>query len=175
MRFKPVWVSSIKHLESFEESYQQTPLFRRVLGTYALPENFPYLQGIVGIPPRTPLVMFASGSLDISTDGLQFHSHPFRLPLNVIRNLSTDLEFQITADDIQSIETYEFASPALEYYNMQFVRVHTSHDNELSDILLYVGGTGPFMKKIRKQNEELLAAISETFPNAMKDPNLSLN
>ena len=72
--FEPVWISSIEHLRAFEKAYRDTPLVRRIIGAYVLPDGFPCMRGGLIIPHRIPVVMFSSGKLRIDRHVVEFET-----------------------------------------------------------------------------------------------------
>jgi hypothetical protein len=44
MEIQPIWLSSIKHLETFNESVSSTSMWRKLIGRYKLPKDFPKLK-----------------------------------------------------------------------------------------------------------------------------------
>ena len=159
--FDSIWVSSVEHLAAFQQAFERTSFFRRhLLGTYDLPDGFPYLRPFLS-HSRIPLIFFAHGCLCISPNGLVFRSTPFTLPLNVVRNIDKTLEFSIQSSEITAIEPYEFLSPVAHLFDMVFARVRTTNVNsQLSDILISVTTKLPKMKTLRAENQKLVNAIS---------------
>ena len=146
--FEPVWVSSLEHIETFEKAYLGTPFHWRILGAYSLPEGFPYVRGVFGFPWCIPLIMFASGRIQIQDQSITFESRQLKLPLNLVRNLSTGLNFVLEGGDILAIERHLGQSPVARVFDLPFIRVRTKKDAKLADFLL---GT-----KLRKRTEALL-------------------
>ncbi len=160
--FEPVWISSIEHLDAFERAYWKTPFLRRHAGVFDLPDGFPYLRGLCIW--RAPLVFYASGRLQIERNRIAFSTRPFRLPMNSLRNLRDDFEFALSGDEIESIKLFEFHSPVARYFNLVFVRIQTSLAAELADVLVCIGGAGPFMGRLRRRNQQFFDQISAAFP-----------
>jgi hypothetical protein len=111
--------------------------------------------------------MFSSGRLCIENQLLQYEPAAWHPVLCRLYHLKTDLRFVLTARDIDRIEKFEHSSPFWRYYNLPFIRVWTKKDNDLTDFLLCVGGSGPFMGKVRKRNAELCAKLRESFPTCL--------
>jgi hypothetical protein len=104
--------------------------------------------------------MISAGRLRLEDRTLSYEAAPWRLPFNRMHNLRFDWRFALTAPDITVIEDFEASSPVARYYNIPFVRVHTRRAGELADLLLCVGGLGPFMGRIRERNAELSAKLT---------------
>ena len=163
MIFEPVWVSSAEHLQTFERAYRECSYVRLFAGAWKLPEGFPYVRGWMGIPWRVPIVMFSSGQVRIEDRLLEFEAKPWRLPLNRLHHLRTDLRFTLTDEDITEVKAFEFASPIMRYYNLPFTRIRTTKGGELADFLLCVGGVGPLMGKVRAMNAEMSSRLRDAF------------
>lgn len=160
--FKPVWVSTVEHVNKLHELYANASSLSRLFGVYDLPEGFPYGHLYWGILPvfKAPLALIASGVVEIDGAELSFRSQPMPIFGSQIHNLRTDLAFHLQANELVSVERYTAASPALSYFNLPFTRVRSQQAGLLSDFLLCVGGTGPFMNKVRARSEEFAVALT---------------
>jgi len=168
MIFEPVWVSSVEHLRTFEKAFRETSYLRRILGAYLLPDCFPYTRGWLAVPWRIPVVMFSSGRLRIGEQLLVFEARAWHPPLNRLHHVRTDWSFTLTAQEITAVEPFEYASPVMRYYSLPFTRIRTKKSGDVADLLLWVGGLGPFMGKIRERNVKLFAKLGEAFPEAVR-------
>jgi hypothetical protein len=183
--FDPVWVSSIQHMQTFASIFSSAVSKAniagyefRAYGQYQIPDGFPYAvlqysQWFGRLGRRYPLVMFAKGQLHVSFESIDFQSkEPSALArfflsagLNEF-NLRRDLSFRITWKDVTAIERYEMPdipSPTGNMFALPWSRVRTSRPDELSDVLLTVGGRGPFVGRLRKRGEELYAMLQRRF------------
>lgn len=162
--YDSIWVSSVGHLLAFQQAYERTSFFQRhLLGSYDIPDGFPFLRAFFSNPwRRTPLVFFAHGCLEIKPNELEFQSTPFSLPLNVLHNIQKTLTFSIHSKDNVMVEPYQFTSPVADFFDIVFVRVRTARaDGQLcDDVLLSMATKMPKMKTLRAQNLELLAEVS---------------
>ncbi len=168
MVFEPVWVSSISHLESFAAVFANTGVFRRLFGLYVVPDHFHYIQAAGLLRIRVPIVMFASGRALVEVNTLEFVAAPSRRIGVQYHNLQTELTFRLTDRDVTAIESFEWKSPLLRYYDLRFVRIRTKQTGVSSDLLLCVGGSGPFMGRIHARTAELAGHLSEAFPAASR-------
>ena len=168
MNFEPVWVSSLEHLRTFENAIRESSYLRRLLATYLLPDGFPYLRGCLGLPWCCPVVMFSSGQLRIDEDLMEFEATAWHLPFHRLHHQRTDWRFTLIAQDIVAIEPFDFVSPFMRYYSIPFTRIRTNKNGDLADLLLCVGGLGPFMGKIRERSAELSTKLREAFPNVIE-------
>ena len=163
--YTAIWVSSIEHVTVFQQSYQRTSFLRRhVFGAYEVPEGFPFLRSLLGLPWRVPVVFYAHGELDIRPNELLFRSTPLKLPMNRVHNVDPNLAFAVDASEIVSVEPYEFKSPVAGFFDITFAHVRTSRtDSRLSNILLSVVMKVPGMKTLRLRNRELLDTVAHNF------------
>lgn len=168
MIFYPAWISSIDHINAFKKAYSEASWPCRLVGAYRLPEGFPYIRGLFGIPFRMPVVMFASGELNVSPSLLGFISKPWRISFEKRYNFKQDLHFELTAEEIVAIDRCEICSPVISSLKLPFMRVRTRKDGLLLDFLISIGGKGIAFGKIRERNEQLFEQLSMAFPNAVK-------
>jgi hypothetical protein len=111
------------------------------------------------------MVFYANGVLEINSTHLTFRSIP-RPPLlavlgNIEKNLRLDVAFRIARDEIVKIEPYEDPSPFMKYFTLPWTRLYTSHDGDLADFLVTVGGNSSLMGRLRRRNEQLLATLTK--------------
>lgn len=158
MIFHPVWVSSTNHMDTFADIVYNASGWQKALGLYTMPPSFPH---IVNFIFRLPVVFFAKGTLSIESETVSFTADSPRTLSSKYRNVQTELNFQLAAGAIKSIERYRHPNPFMEHYNIDWVRVRTREDVLAGDFLLCVGGTGPFMGKIRHRTDELHEALVE--------------
>ena len=180
MQFEPVWISSIEHLEVFDAIIARAAKWRRALGLYRFPDEFPRLdmgRRIFGKAVTVPLVMFSQGELEIEGDVLRFRARDWptitksratATRRSITKNratatrqfLRTDWQWELRADDLQSVESYTRPSPIMRGFELPFTRVRSySRDAALKDFLICVGGTGYEMDKIRRESEQLAAEL----------------
>lgn len=168
MQFEPVWISSLTHLTQFDETIASTPFWRRELGYYDFPPEFPRIdmgRKILGKTVMVPLVMFSQGELTIEDDSVNYRA--LNCPTLTVGRvtatrhyLRTDWEWELNASDIIMVESAPWSSPILRYYDMPFTRIRTNHcDALLRDFMVCVGGTGMKMDKIREQSARLLSEL----------------
>lgn len=168
MKFEPVWISSIEHLEQFDELIARTPKWRRSLGFYRFPDEFPRVdmgRKVFGKPMMVPLIMLSQGQLTIESGTLHFRAMDWST-IAVGRStatrhcLRTSWEFSLRADDIQLVESYVRQSPLLPNFSLPFTRVRSYHrEAALKDFLICVGGNGNEMDKIREQSAQLFSEL----------------
>lgn len=167
MLFKPAWISTVEHLNQFQDIASNT--FADLVRTsrFHVPDDFPQSRramffGIAHAPP-TPLVMISNGVLELHNDALRFQAYPLHLIGSRVRNLKDDLAFSISANEIQSLERYLFVSPVYKQLNISFTRVHSIKEGLLRDFLVCAGGYGFGFQKMRKANENLFQALTTRF------------
>jgi hypothetical protein len=168
MVFEPVWISSEKHLETFSKIVGSASVLSKAFGVYEFPSGFPRIRLLFGLPLMTfPLVMFASGRLQVEDGAVRFEPKPQRwTPIKTRLHMRNDFRFELRAADIVSVEPYEHESPFIQYYSMPYSRIRTRLDGDLADFLVCVGGSGPFMENIRERNVLLSRELHAAFPGA---------
>lgn len=166
MRFEPVWISSIEHLTQFDELIARTPKWRRSLGFYRFPSEFPRVdmgRKILGKAVTVPLVMFSQGELEIDIIRYRARDWPTLTAGRVSATrqfLRTDWEWELRANDLQSVESYTSPSPMLPNFALPWTRVRAYHrEAALKDFLICVGGNGYKMDEIRERSAQLLAEL----------------
>jgi hypothetical protein len=112
--------------------------------------------------------MFSSGRLQIVERVLDFEAAAWSPLFNRMHHVRTNWKFTLTGRETTAVEPFEFASPVMRYYSLPFTRIRTNKGGDLADFLLCVGGSGPFMGRIRERNVEFSARISEAFPEAVR-------
>ncbi len=168
MQFEPVWISSIEHLTQFDDIIVRTAKWRRSLGFYRFPPEFPRIdmgRKVFGRPMMVPLVMLSQGQLTIEGDTIHYRAMDWP-KITAGRSkatrhgLRTNWEFSLRADDLQRVETYTRPSPLLPNFALPFTRIRAYHrESALKDFLICVGGNGYEMDKIRDRSAQLKSEL----------------
>jgi len=158
--FQPIWVSTDEHLKTFNSIYsiyENTPALEKAFGVIHFPPKFPHALMYWGVFPfrKVPVVAIATGIVKIDNAHFSFQSKPFHTFGSITKNL-LELEFDITANEINGVSRALTKSPINPYYSIPFTRVQTKRDGLLNDFLVCVSGSGPSMEKINAQSAELL-------------------
>jgi hypothetical protein len=124
-------------------------------------EGFPMCTCIGNFFIFSFMVLIANGRASINAQGLDFKSTPMILPGSKVNHLRTDLNFYLPAGELVSVERQTVTSPVMQYYNIPFTRIRSRSAGLLSDFLVCVGGSGPFMGKIKAKSEELFLALEK--------------
>lgn len=167
MEIKQIWISSINHLDAFTEIRINAPLWRKLIGFYEIPDNFPLVKSfyIFGFP----VVFFSEGNLVLEDNNLTYKSFEKKsILLSKYSNLKNDLSFKIKISDIKSIQWYQHKNAFIDYYHIKWIRIRCNENILGGDFLVCVGGNGPFMNKITKNTENL-------FEKLIKLQNLKVN
>jgi hypothetical protein len=164
MIFKPVWMSSVAHLERLQELYRETSLWRHALGAYRFPQDFPYFQGLLDLKPlgRVPLHFLRNGELHLGNGGITFVGQPYRTPFMRVVGIPTDGTFSIGFDEVTQVERFDFVAPMSLSTTFPFARLRTTRSGELADFLLSTGGYLFQLRRIQKRSVELLEALRRT-------------
>lgn len=161
MIFKPVWITSIAHLEALSRIHRETPLWRELLGLYRLPPGFPYVQASLGFSPfdKVPQIALRSGEIHLGNGRVTFAGRPFRIPLFRVFNIPPDGTFSLRFDELTAVERFDFILPVSRYFTFPFVRLRSTRSGELADFLLCAGGYAFQMRRIQKRSLMLLDAL----------------
>lgn len=151
----PAWISTTNHLAAFKELVRSTPLYRKMLLGYRLPEGFPAIRVGLG---WVPTVQIAMGVVTVDEAAIRFRSTP-PPPFPRRRNMIWNLSFELHASRILSVEpTHSDAGP-IKYYEPPFLRIRSLETDWLSDFLICAGGSGPSMKRIHERTGVLLESL----------------
>jgi hypothetical protein len=148
-----VWISSIEHLNTFQEVFKSTNWFRKyVVTNYKIPKNFPHIRCLY---QKMPIIFFAQGELHINNK-MSFYSKSINKILrSKYRNLKDDFELTLERDNIQKIERHKFISPFIKYYTLNWIKII----NNESIILIHCAGYGPLIKKISENTNSLFEQL----------------
>jgi hypothetical protein len=155
-----IWVSSVKHLTIFYSIVTSTPLWRKFIGQYKMPKEFPRinLYSFIGMP----IVLFSKGQITLGEKSLKYNAFQERSGfLKSYSNLKDDLVFEIDYSDIQSIDRYRHENAFINYYNAIWIRIVPKTNILDKDILICVGGNGPFMSGITYNTDSLFEIIMQ--------------
>lgn len=160
MDIQPIWISSIKHLETFYTVATSTSVGRKLIGHYKMPKGFPKLNlyYFLGIP----VVFFSKGKLSIEEKSLKYNASHNKIGfLKSYSNLKNDLAFEIEYSSIKSIERYQHQNAFINYYNINWIRITLNNDILDGDILICIGGSGPSMSGIINSNDKLFDMLEQ--------------
>src|SRR4051812_47298015 len=97
----PAWIATDEHLEAFARVRASRPMWLVAFLGYRVPPEMPaVLIGRRAFPP----VHFASGVLTVRDRRLEFHAQDPTTNLLHYRGLRNDLAFEITREQIISVE-----------------------------------------------------------------------
>lgn len=161
MIFKPVWMSTVEHLDRLRGLHRETPMWRQALGAYRFPPGFPYLQGLFDFNPfgRVPLSVLRNGELHLGTGRITFVGQPYRIPFMRVVNVPPDGTFDLRVDEVTKVERYDFVAPMPLTPAFPFARLRTTRSGELADFLLSSGGYAFQQRRIQKRSIELLEVL----------------
>lgn len=165
MQFEPVWISTMAHLDRLHQLFRHTSALKKAFGIYDIPEGFPYAQyGSILLTLKAPLVMVANGIMHIENQKIRYLARPMQVRGSQIHNLQINLEFDIHADELISIERYLGKSPVSKHFDLPFTRIRSSRSGLQEDFLVCVGGVGPSMGRVKAKSEELFVALKQIRP-----------
>jgi hypothetical protein len=151
--YPKVWLSSIPHLDTFSEISRKNPWWKLLLGLNRMPEEFPLVKFGLG---KLPLVFFSEGSLTLFERELEFRGYnEASLNGNPYQNLKPNVRFSVDYDSIQ-VGKFSHPKPFSKAFNLTWIKVSISVNDQTEHRLLSVGGSGVHMREIARANEEIL-------------------
>jgi len=164
--FYPVWLSTEEQLRRVAEAFTQASFVEKSLGRYRLPPGTAHARSLFMSWMRLPIAYVSQGRLTITNTALRFRAAPPQLFGWQVLEVDSTLTFELTPNDIQSVETYTFPSAAarLRLPGLQFTRVRITQPGLAPDFLICVGRRVG-IPRIRSRSLELRAAL-ESFSRA---------
>lgn len=157
MDLKPtIWISSINHLDAFNEIVKVTPSWRKLLGISKIPSDFPNRN-------KSAIVYFSQGELLFKKDKIIYNAVKAKKRfLYSYNNLNNDLSFELNHSNIKSIEWY---TARHWLTNWKWIRI--TCDNEIlgGDFLICADGiknTKNLFEMFNQFNEGLEISTSLT-------------
>ena len=153
-----VWISTREHLARFEVIRKESPPWYRS-GGLAVPEDFPQVRMTSLLwDSILPVVMVSRGSLTLSDGTMSYRAtHDNSGAQSTYRNLDTEMVFTAAIDAVALLGRFQSASSGFTYYAANWIEM--SVPSMPGPILLCVGGSGPSMRRIRKQTDRLFQEI----------------
>lgn len=158
MKFKPVWISSIGHLNKFAEILSSSNVLQKITGYYKIPDDFPHIQ--LPLISKVPIVFFGTAEVNMEGNNISFTPLDFKTIGGQYRNI-TQIQFQLIKADVQSIEKYHPQPIFAKYFIINWIRIKTRLDIFDGDFLICVGGSGPRMSKIQNLTNNLYNELIE--------------
>ncbi len=152
VKIKPIWISSVEHLNKFAEIANGSNFFQKLVGYYKIPAGFPFVRLMLVL--KLPVVFFSSAEINIEESKILFTPSGFKTLAGRYENMQP-IQFELNRQDIQSIERYEAPPVLMQYYSINWVRIKTKSGILGGDFLLCVGGEGPLMEQIQDSTDAL--------------------
>ena len=151
-----VWLSTEAQFRAFDEAWSSASWLRKHIGRYRITPGAAYTQSVLMPWMRIPILIVASGKLDIDATHVEFTPKP-RFGFGwVRRNIRSDLAFSIDRAQISAVEAYDRRSPVSSRYDMLWTRIRADCPPPLNDFYLTVGGQNPAaMSHYREQSLKL--------------------
>lgn len=162
MEFKPVWISSIGHLNKFTEILSSSNVLRKIISYYKIPDDFPHIR--LPLISKVPIVFFGSAEMNIKGNNISFTPLDIKTIGSQYKNI-TRIQFQLSKADIQSIERYQSRPVLAKYFIINWIRIKTRLDIFDGDFLICVGGSGPLMSEIQNSTNNLYNELIEFIRN----------
>jgi hypothetical protein len=156
-RFDKIWISSERHLESFEVLKKNRKLISNVLDPN-IEEKFYDFPRIVVSGNIFPVIFESSGRLIVSDNGIQFYHDSMENIGNHLGINKGDNIF-ISYDQMKDISIQKSKTSFIPYFNNSWIKIIYDAAGIEKDILVSKSGKGFVMRKIRKKNIELLSLI----------------
>ena len=167
--FSPVWLSTEEQLRRLAEAYTQASVVQKSLGRFPLPSGTAHLQGWLMPWARVAIVYVAQGRLTIANTVLRFRAAPPRMFGWHVREVDSTLTFELTPQDIRTVEPFPLESPVARLFDLPLTRVRTTKPGLAQDFLVCVGGR-VLIPRIRARSLELRAALESFGHAALTEP-----
>src|SRR5215475_8910707 len=102
--FSRVWLSTEEQLHRLADAYTQASLIRKSIGRFQFPSDTAHLQSLVMPWARVPLAYVAQGRLTFDHTAVSFRAEPPRQPGWQVREVYSDLAFELAPSDIRTVE-----------------------------------------------------------------------
>ncbi|MDF1837139.1 MAG: hypothetical protein P1V35_04670 [Planctomycetota bacterium] len=157
--FRPIWISTIEHLDEHARITASTSFLSKVFGRFNCPKSFPQIQPLFGLffYMKIPLVHFQSGELSVSKGSLDFQGEPPKVFSYRVSGDFPKVNFHLNPEQIKSVVKYSYPHPYMKWANLEWIRVRTTEAQLGGDFLMCVGGIAPGM--IKQQTDNLMSAI----------------
>jgi len=162
--FFPVWLSTEEQLRRLADVFAQASVVEKMLGRYRIPPGTAHARGLLMSWMRVPIVYVAQGRLTITPTAVRFRATPPQMFGWQALDVDSTLTFELTPNDIQSVEPFTFPSPVARLFDLPFTRVQITKPGLAPDFLICVGGRVG-IPRIRARSLELRAGL-ETFRRA---------
>ena len=137
MEIKEVWISSKTHHNQFNEIYKNNSWFRRILGMYKIPINFPYMNISWS---KIPIVYNSKCSIKISEKYLELKANNNFGFINNPKNINTKFNKTIKFVDISNIDRYKNPNPLTKAFNINWISLRFNNGDMEEEFLLCAGG-----------------------------------
>ncbi len=173
MQFKNVYISSIKHLEAFNNIINKASLWRKINCNYKIPPKFPHIGPVYWTPfsflrkfhlNEVPVVLFSNGELTITNIHLKYTNRPYIFPKPrfffrprlKMKNLVKRYNFIINLNEIKHLNLYNHPPASrliIQFFNPIWIRIQTKHERRGGDLLMHVGSKS--LTKINQKTRSL--------------------
>jgi hypothetical protein len=160
--FDWVWLTTDAQTSALIESYRNASLATKLLGTFDFPKGTAHIRGWLTPWMRIPLVFLAQGELTVGDRRIEFKPRHHSLFGWRMKDVRDDLAFDYTATELVAVESADFSSPVMRFFDLPFTRIRTRHAPPLDNFLVCAGGR-LMVPRIRAQSlelrQELLALV----------------
>ena len=121
LEFPEVWLSSIDHLDRFNEIAKELKVWKQIFFKQKIDKTFPQLN-ING--NKIPVIFYSSGTLLLEKNKLTFVAkQPQKILTAEYLNLNNQLEFTIDLGKVKQIDRYKIPNPKYAKSNYPWVKI----------------------------------------------------
>lgn len=161
--FSTVWVSSIEHMNSFNEISSSNSILKVLLFLNKVPSDFPQMKSVGRI---LPIVYFAKGILQIFEREIDFRCH-VSTDADVYKNLDHYFNFQMQYQDFK-VDRYLHPRPFMKSFNICWIRLSILNRTSSDHLLISFGGQGISMIEVKKKNDEIFEILKDKVDQFIK-------
>jgi len=137
LELNEVWLSSIEHIEKFNEITRKNKWWKNLLGLQKIDPNFPQVS-LFG--QKFPITLYSFGKAELNNQKLTYVA---RIKLDPkYQNLQNDLKLELPFHKIKEFSLYKNPNPYMEKFNYPWVSILMddgqqyliSHEKEIGNI-----------------------------------------
>jgi hypothetical protein len=158
-RFENIWLSTENHLINQNEIRRESKILRNVLDPN-VPEKFYDFPRVQVGNNVFPVIFQNIGRLILSDSTIQFFVSD-NWDSNKYAGINKGENLFISYSQIENVELFCLRLAILPYFDNYWIKILYSENGLTKDILLSHSGKGLVMRKIKRENQDLLNQIKE--------------
>lgn len=162
-RFENIWISSEDHLKIYQEIKGQKHILKNVLDPNIGEKYYDFPRIFVSMD-SFPVIFNNIGRLIISDDNIQFYVSS--IDNNQYRGINKGDNVFISYSQITNIELISYRMAFIRYFDNLWIKISYVDNGNSKHLLVSNSGKGFAMKKIKRENTELLNLIKSKKNNA---------